>query len=89
MWCGVGREGKGTRWITKTSICRVSHVCSLVYQQTYAVAPQKPQHVCSSVNRQTNCDVPPISKDGRSQPGSLQGDITEVKTHNTLYTKIK
>jgi hypothetical protein len=35
------------------------------------------------------CDVPPISKDGKSKPGSLRGIITEVITHNTSHTRIK
>jgi hypothetical protein len=33
-------------------------------------------------------DIPPLSKDGQSQPRSLRGVITEVITHNTSHTKI-
>jgi hypothetical protein len=36
-----------------------------------------------------NCDVPSLSKDNQSQPGSLRGVITDVITHNTSHTRIK
>jgi hypothetical protein len=29
------------------------------------------------------CDIPPLSKGGQSQPGSIRGVNTEVLTHNT------
>jgi hypothetical protein len=35
------------------------------------------------------CDIPPLSKDDQSKPGSLRGVITEVMTHNTIHTRIK
>jgi hypothetical protein len=34
-------------------------------------------------------DVPPLSKDGYSETGSLQSVITKIMTHNTSHTKIK
>jgi hypothetical protein len=37
----------------------------------------------------TICDVPPLSKDGSSSLGSLQGVITKVMMHNTSHTRIK
>jgi hypothetical protein len=35
------------------------------------------------------CDIPPLSKDGQSSPGSLRGVIIEVMTHNTSHTWFK
>jgi hypothetical protein len=29
------------------------------------------------------CDIPPLSKGGQSQPGSIRGVNTEALTHNT------
>jgi hypothetical protein len=29
------------------------------------------------------CDIPPLSKDGQSNPGSIRGANTEALTHNT------
>jgi hypothetical protein len=37
----------------------------------------------------TICDIPPLSKDGQSEPGSLRGAITIVMTHITSHTRIK
>jgi hypothetical protein len=34
-------------------------------------------------------DVPLLSKDGQSWPGSLRGAITEVMPHNTSHTRFK
>jgi hypothetical protein len=34
-----------------------------------------------------SCDVPPLSKDSQSSPGSLRSAITDVMTHNTSHTR--
>jgi hypothetical protein len=36
-----------------------------------------------------DCDVPPLSKDGKSKIGLLRGVIIEVMMHNTSHTRIK
>jgi hypothetical protein len=36
-----------------------------------------------------DCDVPPLSKDGQSLPGSLWSAITEVMMHNTSHIRIR
>jgi hypothetical protein len=42
-----------------------------------------------SMNEGFDYDVPPLNKDGQSQPELLWGAITEVMTHNTSHTRIK
>jgi hypothetical protein len=39
--------------------------------------------VLYSYGSDTSCDVPPLSKDGQSQPGSIRGANTKALTHNT------
>jgi hypothetical protein len=35
------------------------------------------------------CDIPPLSKDGQFEPGSLRGAIIKVMIHNASRTRMK
>jgi hypothetical protein len=39
--------------------------------------------VLYSYGSDTSCDIPPLSRDGQSEPGSIRGATTEALTHNT------